>query len=166
MTTFRVTYGAAVGSNLTDEEAQEAGAFLDAEFGERPRTPQEVVDAARSEEAPIHRHFEWDDFKAAEEHRRNQARHLLRSIVISSEGEEDVRAYHHVHVVSEGGVLPAYLPASVVWSRSEFAQQVVEQARSELRAWTKKYRHYKQLSDLVSAVEETLVEKEEGRAGD
>lgn len=42
-------------------------------------TPEHVVDAARDPESPLHGYFEWDDVEAAEAHRRDQARALLRS---------------------------------------------------------------------------------------
>lgn len=46
-------------------------------------TPDSVIDAARSASSPLHDAFEWDDSRAAEEHRREQARCLLRSLVVT-----------------------------------------------------------------------------------
>jgi hypothetical protein len=42
--------------------------------------PARVVDAARDPASPLHDKFEWDDSKAAEAHRLNQARTLIRSV--------------------------------------------------------------------------------------
>ncbi len=44
--------------------------------------PQEVVDAARNGQSPLHPAFEWDDTVAAEAHRRATARLLCRSIKV------------------------------------------------------------------------------------
>ena len=49
-------------------------------------TPAEVIDAARDPDSPGHRVFEWDDDKAAHQHRLEQARQLLaRRVVIETE---------------------------------------------------------------------------------
>lgn len=45
-------------------------------------TPDIVVESARNPESPLHARFEWDDTKAADEHRRAQARMLIRSIKV------------------------------------------------------------------------------------
>jgi hypothetical protein len=45
-------------------------------------TPERIVEEARQPSSPLHSYFEWDDKIAAERHRLNQARILLRTIVI------------------------------------------------------------------------------------
>lgn len=45
-------------------------------------TPGEVVTAARDPESPLHDMFEWDDGKAAESWRLEQARGLIRSVQV------------------------------------------------------------------------------------
>jgi hypothetical protein len=47
-----------------------------------------VVGEATPKNAPLHPHFEWDDTKAAQEHRLEQARHMIRNTpVIADTGE-------------------------------------------------------------------------------
>ena len=36
-----------------------------------------VIEEARSEDSPIHKHFVWDDQEASQLYRKDQARHLL-----------------------------------------------------------------------------------------
>lgn len=49
-------------------------------------TPAEVIEHARDPESPGHGFFEWDDGKAAHQHRLEQARQLLaRRVVIETE---------------------------------------------------------------------------------
>lgn len=43
-------------------------------------SPDIVVAAAIDPTSPLHSKFEWDDTEAAKEHRRNQARALIRSV--------------------------------------------------------------------------------------
>lgn len=44
--------------------------------------PSDVVEAARDPRSVLHSHFEWDDSKAAHEHRLAQARALIRTIKV------------------------------------------------------------------------------------
>lgn len=54
-----------------------------------------VLAAAANRRNPLHGWFTWDDSAAAAEHRRNQARHLLRSLEVtySHQPDEPVRVY-------------------------------------------------------------------------
>lgn len=45
-------------------------------------TAEDVVRAARTTTSPLHEFFEWDDEKAAHEHRLGQARALIRSVQV------------------------------------------------------------------------------------
>ena len=58
-------------------------------------TPENLVDASRPEDAPLHQEFEWNDELAAEEYRKTQARLLISnlSIVIEEQKQESVRAF-------------------------------------------------------------------------
>ena len=51
---------------------------------------QNLVDASRSEDAPMHKAFEWNDAKAGEEWRKQQARVYINhlEIVVDSENED------------------------------------------------------------------------------
>lgn len=45
-------------------------------------TPEVVVEDARNESSPLHKHFEWSEKKAAEAFRIEQARRLIREVKI------------------------------------------------------------------------------------
>lgn len=45
-------------------------------------TPDEVLAAARDQASPLHDSFEWDEAKAAHAHRLDQARSLIRSVMV------------------------------------------------------------------------------------
>ena len=51
-------------------------------------TPDLVVQAAQYEQSPIHSIFEWDDGKAAHQHRLWQARRLIRSVQNRAAGRQ------------------------------------------------------------------------------
>lgn len=73
-------------AELEDLRAQ-TGGFLQAEA---------VVERARSANSALHTYFEWDDGKAAEAHRLQQARGVIRAVVRflpTPTGPRTIRAY-------------------------------------------------------------------------
>lgn len=60
--------------------------------------PAKVVDSARPVDSPIHDQFEWDDHAAAQAHRLDQAKGLLRSLRVVVEHREQVETECKVHV--------------------------------------------------------------------
>jgi len=67
-------------------------------------TPASVVDAARSEESPLHQYFEWDDSIAAEAYRQDQARELIRRIRVRVSIQMTTLVVpRYVHDASDGG---------------------------------------------------------------
>jgi hypothetical protein len=65
-------------------------------------TPDIVVDAARDEHAVLHPAFEWDDEIAAQNFRKQQARHLLRGVCIVRDEGEPIPMHFHI-VTDDGG---------------------------------------------------------------
>src|SRR5689334_21906454 len=66
-----------------------------------PLTPPIVVKAAKPKNAPLHEYFEWDNNKAADEFRLEQACRMLASIrIVASQADEDrtVRAFIHSRI--------------------------------------------------------------------
>lgn len=59
-------------------------------------TPEAVVDDARDPESVLHPCFEWDDTKAAHQHRLNQARGLIRIRMTTTVDEVEVSAPSYV----------------------------------------------------------------------
>lgn len=51
-------------------------------------TPGIVIEAARDANSPLHGYFEWDDSIAAENYRTEQARTLIRSVVLQITDEK------------------------------------------------------------------------------
>lgn len=117
-------------------------------------TAKNVVNAARAEDAPLHKEFEWDDAIAGELYREDQARALIRHIVIVPDEApmlEPVRAYHHLTVESN-----AYTPTEVILKSVTMTDQLLEQAKSELRAFKRKYSGIEALTKVFMAIDEAL----------
>jgi hypothetical protein len=60
-----------------------------------------VLEAARNETSSLHRHFTWDDTKAANEYRRWQARALIAKCRIVTESRPDVAVRTFVSLPSD-----------------------------------------------------------------
>lgn len=61
-------------------------------------TPHNTVERARNPDNPLHAYFTWDDAKAAEERRLDQARLLIRSVRVEVEYEDRLyQAPKYVH---------------------------------------------------------------------
>lgn len=137
--------------------AKEVGEYLDLlrQESKGELTPEDVVKAARNKNSPLHSFFEWDDSKAAEQHRLQQARGLIRSVVaIYSEPDKPVvrtKAYQHIN---EPGA-PHYRETTHALSRKKTREMVLRQAWRELQSWKARYAHLKAFSDLVDVIDET-----------
>lgn len=61
-------------------------------------TPEMVVEAARDESSPLHECFEWNDLKASAAWRIEQARKLIRSVMVEiTTHERTISVVRYVH---------------------------------------------------------------------
>lgn len=125
-------------------------------------SPQVLVDEARPCSSPLHEMFQWDDQIAAEAHRRQQARHVIRELRIveqTHDGEQKVQAFVHVIRLDDDRPVEGYrLTRLVVRSVDEY-QQVMDEAWSQLAAWKRRYAHLADLGGILNAVDKALSSK-------
>jgi hypothetical protein len=124
-------------------------------------TPSAVVEKARSKSSPLHRHFEWDDVKAAEIQRNERARSMIRSIeIIHVEAPSaPVRAYSTTTVPTQG---PKEKPKRVYTSTEEALadpvqrDEILGQAIRDAIAFRRKYAALQELSKVFSAMDDLV----------
>ena len=63
----------------------------------------DVLDEARNPTSILHKHFQWDDDKAAEAYRKMQARQLIQKCVVTIEKAPDPTSVAHVQPKPERG---------------------------------------------------------------
>jgi len=129
---------------------QESGGDLTAEC---------VVRDAATVGAALHTAFEWRDQEAAHQYRLEQARCLLRSVMmIEGEGADaDVQQVYTtvVRTGPEGERLPRTYTALVeALSEPVLREQVLESALNELLSFQKKYAHLEELAEVITAIGE------------
>lgn len=113
--------------------------------------PRDVVKFARNPETALHEHFEWDDTKAAEEYRLEQARRIIRvQVVYLEEDSEPIRAYASLQ--KDRG-RDSYRPITRVMQDEEMRAELMEQALKEARAWMRRYEQLEELAEVFSAIE-------------
>lgn len=114
-------------------------------------TAETVLDANRPEDAPLHEEFEWRDDIAAEEWRKQQARHLINCICFSVEkqdGNEQVRAFFTTTETNGYESLEA-----IVIVENKY-KSLLSKALSELSAFERKYSTLKELKPVFDAIKE------------
>lgn len=133
-----------VGERLAEIE-QERGT-LKAEF---------VVEDARSGNSPLHRFFEWNDAKAAEQHRLHQARHLITHIHVKQidahEVKSPTRAF--VNLRPEPEAERTYENIVSVMSDDLKRKRLLNRAREEFNMWRNRYQNLDELADVFKAFE-------------
>jgi hypothetical protein len=136
--------------------AQTAGEYIEGliEQKEGYIRPFDIVEAARPANSVLHNAFEWNDKAAAESYRIEQAKYLLRGlVVIEPQGDKEpiiVRAYVSVEDEEEN---PVYTTIYRAVNNERDWQYVVGRALAELQAWKEKYKTLKQFESVFSAID-------------
>ena len=112
-------------------------------------TAELVVKDAQAKSSPLHGGFEWDDKRAAHLHRLQEARSIIRSIVVhhptTESDERRVRAFVHVNEEYEDVV--------TVLSVADKREVFLAQALAEAKAWRCRYEHLEELAGVFAALE-------------
>lgn len=119
--------------------------------------PALIVDAAKAASSPIHKLFNWDDDKAADLYRRDQARKYLQRLQIVrvhvTEGQSlSSRAFYSV----DTGGARAYASRERVLSDSDLKKQIIDGARKELESYLNKYAGIAALGQYVPRLQSVI----------
>lgn len=145
-------YGGLVG------DAQAVGEHLEAlrEKNGGRLTPDLILKDAGKMRSPIHMYFEWVDTVAAHEHRLNQARYLVRRIIVRIEENSDtptVRAF--VKVEDDGGGFYTSIQAAL--SNEDMHKQVLTRALKEAKDWQRRYKDLAEFAAVFAAINAVAV---------
>lgn len=119
--------------------------------------PADVVEESRDDDAPLHPCFTWDDWAAAEKCRQDEARRLVRSVVLVRPAEGDrprevVPQYLHV-TAAEGRDAQGYRAVAEVVADEELAARAVADALAALRGWQKRFGWIRELVGVSEAID-------------
>jgi hypothetical protein len=152
----KAKYGFRRGSRLDGDKAQDVGEHLEGlRAASGSLTAARVVKDAKARRSPLHEFFQWDNTAAANEYRLEQARHLLRSLVVVYEHipqhKEPVRAFVTFEK-SEQVDRGAYIAVCDAMSNAELRKELVEQALGEAQEWQKRYEGLVELKAIFEAI--------------
>ncbi len=118
-------------------------------------TPKAVVETAKNPRSSLHKLFEWDDAKAADSWRLEQAREIVRVIRISEDDAEPVRAF--LSIGDKAGT--SYRTASDVSASRDLQLAVLRQAERDLEAFERRYRDLEDICESVRLTRERVTQR-------
>jgi hypothetical protein len=122
-------------------------------------TSKDVLDEARKSSHPLHKAFEWDDGKAAERWRLEQAGQIIRSIEIVVEirkgDPRPLRAF--VSVTRDND--RSYTSLAHAMSDEQLRAQVISSALTELQSWRERYSNLSEFAKVFAAIDKTKMLK-------
>ena len=117
--------------------------------------PADIVEEARRHSSRLHQFFEWDDKKAADKWRIEQAKLYLRTINVVITGNKSVRAFHNVNIIEEsGGGDRFYVSVGNVMDNVDYRQQVVGYALDQIETWRERHKMYSELRPIFRGIKE------------
>lgn len=139
-----------VNANIVGQEVEkieQANGFVTAEL---------FVDAARPVTSPLHNLLEWDDPKAAEAFRKQQASKILCALTIKNVQGREVRAYVNV---APGAPDPVRRTGTFINTSDAFSDKnkraiVLQVALRELNELKQKYKELTELNNIFVAIEQ------------
>lgn len=127
----------------------------------------DVLDEAKDETSPLHKHFEWDDNAAADKYRRDQARHLIQKCKITLIENEPVSIRAFVSLQSDRDSGGGYRLTSEVVTDERRKQELLHDIQLTIARWTQKMHLLDgDIADLLIQLEERIKREDgdEGRA--
>lgn len=154
MSAFKSKYSYREGFHIDKRfDAQVVGEMCEELSNTVGLTPKTLLDANRGEDTPLHDYFEWRDDVAAEKYREEQARYVIRSIIVISEDTKpEVKAYCPVIVDGK----PEFKHVETVIKSVDLTEQMLENAKKELFSFQVKYnalRDYVELSEVFTVID-------------
>ena len=109
-------------------------------------TPEQIVEKAKDDSTELHKCFTWDDKKAAEQWRLQQARNVVGCLIIHrEEHNQDKPEVRYFHKNDSGG----YKPITYIFTHADEHEKLLQAAYAELAAFKRKYSNLQELDWLL-----------------
>ncbi len=126
------------GRNIRGVDPEDAFHELERIREARGLTAEAVVEESRPKEATLHSAFEWNDRKAAHEHRLQQARQVIRCVQVVMPDQQPASVYVHVQQPTEGAAADSragrYEPVEVVVQSPDLFALALSELQAKVRA--------------------------------
>lgn len=118
--------------------------------------PEDIVRFAKSKRTALHTYFEWNDGEAAERYRLLQAKTIIR-VVVQVVGEDGEKVRTFVSLSEDRAAGLGYRIITDVMDDEMLTEQLLEDAKAELAAFSRKYQTLKKLSQMTEVF--TVIDK-------
>lgn len=120
-------------------------------------TNAQIVEKAKDESTELHSMFEWNDTRAAQKYREQQAHKIVTSIQIipvglNNKGEEKPLTERPIRLLHHLNGNPGYIPIHRIMNDEVMHRQLLEQAYSDLRAFQYKYATLQELQPIFALI--------------
>ncbi|MCD8008132.1 MAG: hypothetical protein LUF68_04250 [Clostridiales bacterium] len=113
-------------------------------------TPAQIVEAAKDEESELHKCFTWDNDKAAEKWRLQEARQVICNLVVKQEEGQQTEAPRLYYQVQGS---KTYEPLEFIVNDEVKSAQLLQKALAELVAFKRKYRMLSELAPVFNTID-------------
>ena len=126
-------------------------------------TPERLVEVSKPKNAPLHNEFEWNNDKAAKKYREEQARQIIKNIVIIKV-EETVTEPKKIKcwVNSDRAFVPTdeklhrYVTLETALNDISWRDNLLEAARRDMNSFITKYRRLTELGKIIDEMNSFL----------
>ena len=117
-------------------------------------TPENIVDAARPKSAILHPAFEWDDNRAAEQYRLQQARNVINNVEVKiiSDSEERTLSVYEIVTVKDDGRQYKHIETFTINDIEQIKNATIE----SLKQLTHKLKIYKEFDKVIDLLQEAV----------
>ena len=123
-----------------------------------------VLDAARDPNCILHKHFQWDDSKAAESFRKMQARQLIQKCTVTIEKAPDVQIRAFVSLAPDQHAGGGYRMTADVLSDDDLKAQLLYEMQAALVKWKKQINLLdRETIDIINKLEGIVATKAKGK---
>jgi hypothetical protein len=132
------------GSRLSDDAAQRIFRVA-SRLPEDQRNADTLLNLAKDPSNEIHDLFVWDDRVAADRYRKNQARHMLRSVYVRVVHNNEIRerpAFYSVKIGEDTKQLRSYVRFTTARDDEQLRRRIMNQVWRDLEALSTKYGQY------------------------
>ena len=158
MAAYAYSYGSL--SKLFKNSAEVAGSVCQQlRDSEQGLTPHTLVEASRDVNAPLHNEFEWDDTVAAEKYRIEQARCIIRHLIIVRTDIQECRKSKDRAFVPTEPSGKAYVPLHEALSIETFKTNLLKAAKADAERFVLKYNRLEELAGVIREMKGFLDEE-------
>ena len=122
-------------------------------------TPAQVVQKAESEDSELHKCFTWDDTEAASQWRLQEARQVMRQLIVITQPDpeepEEKKEPVQIRLLmkNDNSYSSGYKQTLVMVRDEDEYQKLLNMAREELRVFKRKYSMLSELREILDLID-------------